>query len=331
LVLTRTLRCARSLVVAGLAWLLLAWPLVARADPGLTRDALDRMSEVLELRIEEGSLRVDDVSPALLVSATPRYEGSVDWFAVRVIEVLQRAFGDGSLRLCEACMAPRAYVEEGRMTLQSGPVSLDEVVRLDEQTRGKAPAARSAIWVEEHRSGVAVRIVHLGTGKVLYAQNLDPLLTELKRSQKVYTMSEELERRARGDSLTQAFVDFALYPGQHLSIDWTEQWGKTNANLSGVTISLFDPVLGIGASHYRRLEFFNILVGGKVILSLPTAAVRAVGDDNVDVLDPIVTGVGVVRVPFGRSNYGVVATASTNAEVGLGISLMNISLLPVIP
>ena len=169
------------------------------------------------------------------------------------------------------------------MTLQSGPVSLEEVVRLDEQTRGKAPAARSAIWVEEHRSGVAVRIVHLGTGKVLYAQNLDPLLTELARSQKVYTMSEELERRARGDSLTQAFVDFALYPGQHLSTDWTEQWGKTNANLSGVTISLFDPILGIGACHYRRLEFFNILVGGKVILSLPTAAVRAVGDDAVDV------------------------------------------------
>jgi len=43
------------------------------------------------------------------------------------------------------------------------------------------------------------------------------------------------------------------------------------------------------------------------------------------------TGVAVVRVPFGRSNYGALLSASTNGQVGLGISLLNISLLPVIP
>jgi len=323
-------------LVLTLRWMLLCllatWLVTpAWADPGLTRDALDRMQETLELRLEEGALRAEDLSPALLVSVQPRYEESSEWFAVRAIEVLQGVLGDGSLRLCEACMAPRSFVEPGRMTYQAGPISLAEVVRLDEQTRGSAPAARSAIWVEEHRSGVAVRIVDLGTGRVLYAQNLDPLLTELKRSRKVYTMTEELERRARGDSLTQAFVDFALFPGQHLSIDWTEQWGKTNSNLSGVTVSLFDPVLGIGASHYRRVEFFNILVGGKLILSLPTAAARSIGDNDVDVIDPLVTAAAVGRIPFGRSNYGVVLSASTNGEVGIGVSLMNITLLPVIP
>ena len=50
-----------------------------------------------------------------------------------------------------------------------------------------------------------------------------------------------------------------------------------------------------------------------------------------DVLDPLVTVVGVARVPFGRSNYGGVVTVSTNGQVGIGISLLNISLLPVIP
>ena len=45
----------------------------------------------------------------------------------------------------------------------------------------------------------------------------------------------------------------------------------------------------------------------------------------------IFTGVFVVRLPFGRSNFGLVLTVSTNARVALGLSLLNVSLLPFIP
>ncbi len=272
----------------------------------------------------------DEVMPAILVSAQAAYETSQPWFATRAIEVVVRAFGSSGLRVCEACMAPRAWVEDGSLTYQTGPLGLDEIARLDAQIRGDAPAARAAIWIDEHRGGVAVRIVDLHTGRVLFAQNVDPNLVEQKNSERMYTMSEELERRARGDSLTQGFADFGLYPGQHISIDWTDQWGPTNANLTGFTISVLDPVLGLGVSHYRRFDLVNMLLGAKVLVSLPTAVARSVGD-NVDVIDPLVTGVGVARVPFGRSNYGACATLSTNGEFGLGLSLLNVSLLPVIP
>ena len=322
-------RLALRLVLVALMGLLVL-PGRALAGPDATRDALDRLEEVLQLRVDDGRLSVEDVMPAILVSAEPIYTASEDWYTTRVIEALERAFGGGSLRLCEACMAPRAWVEEGTMTWQTGPVGLDEVVRLDQQSRGTSPAARSAIWVDEVRGGVTIRIVELGTGRVLLAQNIDPSLIETKNTRRVYTLSEELERRAKGDSVTQAFVDMALYPGQHISLDWTEQWGPTNRNLSGATISLFDPVVGIGACHYHSTKLANTLVGGKVILSIPTAIVASLADGG-EVIDPLVTVVGVVRVPFGRSNYGGVLTASTNGEVGLGISLMNISLLPVIP
>ena len=268
--------------------------------------------------------------PALLVSAQPRYEPSEEWFAVRVIEVLQASFGQG-LRLCEACMAPRAWVGEGALTWQTGPIGLDEVLRLDELHRGGSPAARSAIWVDEVPSGVAIRIVDLRSARVLFAQNVDPYLVEHRRSQRSYQLSEELERRARGDSLTQSFLDLALYPGQHISLDITEQWGPTNHNLSGLTLSLVDPVIGVGASHYRVLPVGKVLIGGKLLLSLPTAVVRNVSEDETEVIDPLVTGVAVLRVPFGGSNYGAVLTASTNGQFGAGISLMNIRLLPVIP
>lgn len=304
---------------------------IAHAGPTTTRDALDRLEEVLQLRVEDGLLDLEQALPAILVRVQPRYEDSVSWFATGAIESLERALGRGSMRLCEACMVPRVWVEDGHMAYQTGPIGLDEVARLDASGRGGAQPARSAIWVDEYRGGVSVRIVSLETGQVLFAQNIDPDLTENTNSQRMYTLSEELERRARGDSLTQAFADFALYPGQHVSLDWTDQWGPTNRNLSGVSISAFDPVLGIGACHYRALPVLDMLVGGKVLLSLPTAAARSIDSSNGDIVDPLLNVALVARVPFGRRNYGGVISLSTNGQVGIGVSLMNISLLPVIP
>lgn len=303
---------------------------VAQAGPATTRDALDRLEEILELRVEDGTLPPDAVLPAILVSAQPRYEESQGWFSTRAVEVIQGAFGTSGLRLCEACMAPRTHVAEGSMLYQAGPIGLDEIVRLDDLSRGTARAARSAIWIDEHRGGVAVRIVDLRTGRVLYAQNVDPDLVEFSNTERIYTLSEELERRSRGDTVTQAFVDLGFYPGQHFSLDWTEQWGRTNAQMSGITISLYDPIFGLGASHYRAVDFFDILVGGKLIVSIPATLVASFGDVG-DFIDPRFTAVGIVRVPFGRSNYGGLLSISTNGEIGLGISLMNISLLPVLP
>lgn len=265
------------------------------------------------------------------MSAQPRWEASAAWFPTRAIEVVQQALGEGGLRVCEACMAPRAIVEEGRLAYQTGPVGLDEVVRLDDQIRGDSEPARTAIWLDENATGVSIRMVDLRSGRVIYAQNVDPSLREITQTQRLYTRAEELERRARGEGLTQAFVDAALFPGQHLSLDWTDQWGPTNANLTGLTLTVLDPVVGIGASHYRALPVLNALVGGKVVVSLPTALASAISGEATQVLDPLVTGVAVVRVPFGRGNYGAVLTASTNGAIGVGVSLMNVSVLPVLP
>ena len=52
---------------------------------------------------------------------------------------------------------------------------------------------------------------------------------------------------------------------------------------------------------------------------------------DVDAIDPLLTGVVLTRIPFGRSNYGAILSASTNGQVGVGISLMNVRLLPVLP
>jgi len=281
--------------------------------------------------MEDGLLPADAVMPIVVVSATPRYEATSEWFPTRVLGVFETVFGAGGVRWCAACEQPRTYVEDGRMVYQTGVADVEEVVRLDDRTRGAGPPARAAAWVAETPMGVSVRIVELSTGRVLFAQNVDPDLSELARSNQLYTMVEERERRARGDSLTQAFVDVGMLPGQHVSLDWTDQWGSENRNLSGFTLSLFDPVLGVGVAHHRVTRLFNTSVGAKGFLSLPTAVVRSLGENEGEVIDPLLTVSGVVRVPFGRSNYGGLLSVSTNGQVGFGISLLNVSFLPFIP
>ncbi len=316
------------LSVAFAVLLALSKPALAGAETA--RDSLDRLEEVLELRVEDGRLKSEDVMPAILVSAAPRTLESQAWYTTRVIEVLEKAFGAGGLRVCEACMAPRAIVDSGQMVYQVGPVGMDEVARLDDLNRGGSEPAKTAIWLDESAGGVSIRIVDMRTSRVIFAQNVDPTLVEVKNTHRLYTLTEEQERRARGLGLTQAFIDVAIYPGQHISLDWTDQWGKYNKQFSGMTLTILDPVLGIGAVHYYCLPILHALVGGQVVLSIPTGLVQGLGQQG-QVLDPLLTGTAVVRVPFGRSNFGGLLTASTNGEIGFGISLMNISLLPVLP
>ncbi len=311
----------------------------AFAEREATADALDRLEGILEMRMEDGQLDRSDVVPALVVSTSVRFEESRGWFPTEALVVLTRVFGASSIRLCEACMAPRTFVREGFIEQSSGPISLDEVRRLDGPGRDAPGAAKSAIWIDEHASGVAIKIVELASARVVWAENVDPQQRENAATEELMKIARENERRARGDSLTQIFVDAAVYPSQHFSFDWTDQWGDTNANFTGVTVSLFDPVIGIGAAYYRAFDLGELWgiriapqVGAKLILSLPTTIIQAISGEapDGDILDPIVTGVAVVRFPFGETNYGFLMTLSTNGRFGIGLSLLNISLLPVI-
>jgi hypothetical protein len=316
----------RALVVV----LALAGPALAQSQN--TRESLSRLEETLTIRLEDGGLAAKDLTPAMVVSLQPALEESRTWYPTAALASLVRVFGNGSLRACEACMAPRLYVEGGRVEQVSTGVGAAEVVRIDETARGGAAAARTAIWLDETPQGVSLRIVELGSSKILLAENFDPTLSEPARSRRSFTMARELDRRARGDSLTHTFLDIALYPGQHVSLDWAEQWGDTNANLSGLSLSAFDPVLGVGAAYYRVVpKALNITVGAKAMLSVPTAVIRGLAEDAGDILDPMLTAVFVARVPLFSSNYAVTITASTNGRVGVGFSLMNTSLLPFLP
>ena len=63
----------------------------------------------------------------------------------------------------------------------------------------------------------------------------------------------------------------------------------------------------------------------------PTALVKALSPDTMDLFDPLFTAVLVIRWPIFKTNFAIVGTLSTNGQVGLGISLLNTSLIPVLP
>jgi hypothetical protein len=223
-------------------------------------------------------------------------------------------------------------------TVEQSTVALDtpEIVRFDETVRGKSQPAKTAIWLDETVRGVSLRIIDLRNGRVVAAENYDDQQTDAKALLRTVNAMKEEQRRARGDALAHTFFDVTILTNKpHISFDWSEQWGSTNANLAGVSISILDPLVGIGGSYFRVIpEAFNLTVGVKLFVSIPKALILSIAPNNTgttDFLDPLVTAVLVVRWPIFNSNFGVVFTLSTNGSVGLGISLLNISLLPVLP
>jgi hypothetical protein len=305
-------------------------PATALAQRDTTREALARLDETMVHRLEDG-VAVKDLLPAIVVSVAPAFEESKAWYPTAALASLVRVFGSSGLRACEACLAPRLYVEEGKIEQSTGALSAAEITRLDEASRGKGAPARTAIWLDETAEGVSLRIIDLANSRIVLAENFDPALITQTRTIKNFSLSRELDRRAKGESLAHTFIDVAVFPGQHVSFDWTEQWGDTNANLSGVSLSAFDPVLGIGAVYFRVIpQAWNLMVGAKVLMSVPTAAVNAVGQSG-SVIDPLLTGVLLVRLPIFSTNYAVILSASTNGKFGIGISFLNFSLLPFLP
>ncbi|MDP3499754.1 MAG: hypothetical protein Q8S33_05455 [Myxococcales bacterium] len=308
--------------------------LPAMAQREATRGALARVEEALPRRLNDGVLSLKDLTPALIVSTQPAFEQTRAWYPAAAVTALSRVFGPGALRACEACMAQRLTVEDGRLEQYATSLSVQDLVRLDEVTRGTTARAVSAIWVDETMEGVAIRIVDLRNGRILLAENIDQNLVSITTSKTTVTLAQELERRSRGDAIAHLFVDLGLLPQQHISLDWLEQWGPDNANLSGFTISIIDPLIGLGVSYFRVIPpAFNLMVGAKFLLSVPNAVINSFNPDNPQAFlgDSLFTGVFMLRLPLFKTNYALLASISTNGRVAVGISLLNFSLLPFLP
>lgn len=228
-------------------------------------------------------------------------------------------------------MNPRATMRDGAFVYAAGTLSLAEIVAIDTDMRGAAAPAMAAAWIDETNDGIAIRIISLSTGRILYAENLDGQLRARDRTARTFRFTDDQERRQRGESLTHVAIDIGLLPGQHISLDVLDQFGDKNLDLAGISVSAIDPILGIGGAYYRVIpEAFNLTLGLQALVAIPTAAGNALGLEG-ELIDPLLTGVLVARWPIPNSGFGVLATASTNGTLTIGVSLLNVSFLPVLP
>lgn len=316
-------------VLAAALWLCAPGALAQRES---SMAGLDRMEETLQPLAEAGRLAPSRVGPVLLVGAKPAYERTGTWFPAAATAAAVRVFGHGYVRVCEACMNPTVHAANGKLEYSSAH-TLPMLARLDDELRGQGAPAKTALWIDETPTGVAVRIVALGSGQVLYAGHFDDRMTQQAQTADVYKSSTELSRRLRGESLTHIVTDLGITPNPRLSFDVLEQFGAHNEHLAGVTFSFGAPVLGVGASyHYVMSGLWNLSLGGQVLLSIPEGVVAAIPDADVSTgLDPLWTGVLVARWPIPQTSFALNATATTSGSFAVGISMLDTSILPFLP
>jgi hypothetical protein len=313
----------------------------ALAQRASTDGGLARAREAILEAQRDGGVPTDVV--VLLVSAKPAYVETRASFPAAAAAVLVDVFGSGRVRACEACMNPRVVEGTAGVRYDTGETTLADVLALDAATRGPAPAARLGAWLDETPTGVALRLVDLADGSVLLSRHLEPGLDTVIRSARQVTVTEDIRRRLRGDSLTHVHWNLGLYPGQHLSLELLDQFGPTRADLAGLSLTLLNPLLGVGGAYQRIFpEAWNLAVGGKVIVGIPGLVVEALNqqlDSDINLATIIggpVTLMATAQLPIFDTNYAVFAFAGVHVpsflpSAGIGISLLNVHVLPILP
>ena len=339
MVLTSSPRAFVAYVLALFAGVLGASP--ALAQRATTDGALARAREAIVEAQRDGRVPTDVV--VLLASARPAFVETQASFPAAATAVVVDVFGPRQVRACDACMNPRLVQGDDGFRFDTGELALEDVVALDAATRGKGPAARLGVWLDETPAGVALRIVDLADGSVLLARHLEPGLDTVVRSARHVSVTEDIRRRLRGDSLTHVHWNLGLYPGQHMSLELLDQFGPQRQDMAGLSLTLINPVGGIGGAYQRVFpEAWNATVGAKVIVGIPGLVVQTLNTQtgaDVDLTNfiggPITTMVSA-QLPIFDTNYAVFAFAGLHLprfspSVGVGISLLNVHVLPILP
>ena len=97
------------------------------------------------------------------------------------------------------------------------------------------------------------------------------------------------------------------------------------ASTVDVDVVLMDLQFGAGMDGATATAAITATADAPRVLILTTY------DADVDILDPVLTVTGMLRVPIFRSNFAGLLALSTNGEIGIGITLLNSSILPVLP
>lgn len=304
------------------------------------QQSLRHMEERLLGLLEAGNLH--DQMPVLVASVSSLSPENETWFVPYAMRSLVGVFGPGNMRVCNICMKTEVAEKPGLLSLRRKDWSTRELVSADQKIRQQSQPAKSALYVHETRNVVSVRVVSLDDARIIFAANFDPDFSALRRSENIRRYHVELKDRRAGAGHTHFLWDGILYPNQHLALDILDQFGERGQHLAGISTSMFTPLLGVGfAYHYVFQDAWNVSLGTKVLFAGPNLLLRVLFEEDLELVDPLINTVFVLRVPIPETNLavsGMIATGSDSfpfptqsPTLGVGLTLLNPTLMPVFP
>ncbi len=310
----------RLIWMLSLTFALLGGSPSAIAGETLPTEAMLRLEERLREQREDGLLPVHRMQ-TLVIASVVSDKNNTQVLTNALAQTLGRALAI-KVMICDSCAA--GLIQSGERTIyESGFVDLDRV-RAAYDTWPEA-----ALWAEASGPLLSIRIVSVRDGEVLFADTIDPRVDWSARSVRSFSLSRLNERKARGEVILHTQYDIGLLPlagSPHIGWSLMQQWGSSNQYLSGFSLNLSDPILGIGVNWFRVMPgLSNSLLGFKLMASLPrlmTEALSRGSKNNSPIEDKPVSLIGMIKFPmFGPpEKFYFNAYVSTNGSIGLGLS-----------
>ncbi|SMF71120.1 hypothetical protein [Pseudobacteriovorax antillogorgiicola] len=298
-------------------WMLLIGALLG--SQALAQSNVRRLLQDWQYRMEEhrddGLIRDIDVAPVVLVSVMDGQDRASDALSNQTYSTASKIFGR-QLMDCQECLRPEVRPGKG-LYYRYGFISLDDVRNIYE---GKELQPRSALWVAYADGSLSYRLVSLKTGRVIYSDTIQEDLDWNSRSIRNFTKSRMKERYGRQDAIYHHTWEMGLYPNFNLSYNFLNQWGENNDQLSGLTISVINPTLAIGAAYYKVLDLDNApIVGAKLLVKIPEALASESGESSSG-SSLVVQAIAKHPFPGNWGGLSGMVTVDTEGTVSIGVS-----------
>jgi hypothetical protein len=292
--------------------------------PQTGRD-FDQLRDILREYLEANDDLRSRVTPTLLATPIHHWYESRQDFASQATALVKSILKEpNDVILCGDCNLWRVNVATGeRLHVQNGEIGLGELGILKSQQ--KYGQAKSLTMIRETPSGIELKVIELDDGRILLSALADGN-SDLDTQKPWLRYTKERSRRLRGEGLTYGLLNIGLYPKPIVQLEFIEQWGAQNQHLSGVGISLINPMAALGAV-YHYLWHSNKKIHFSGALYMPLAQAIVPDQDQGPVGRFVLQG--MAQYNFSKS-HALGLSVSTQGIVSLGIVFQDILLMPVI-
>lgn len=305
----------------------LLFPASAFAMLGQTFSDLNILEDAIRTRLEDESGLSKAMFPMLLATPLHHWKESRADFAAGVTKTLTSVAGpENPIIACTDCDAWRVNVSRSsHLQIHNGELSLSELAGL--RSVPKYGEARSMAVVRETPAGVEMKVISIEDGRILFyaladsSRNLDDATPYLN-------YARERDRRLNAESLSYVFVNMGVYPDGLFQLEFVEQWGSYNQHISGIGLSLFNPVFSLGVVyHYMFPRLKRLHLSGALYYPLQNALADAASEDE-ELADSFV-GQAMIQYAFANS-YAVFASVNSEGTLSLGMNFYNPLFLPFV-